>query len=232
MTGISLNDDVHEQTTGEPRLSQICCLCDDLLEKAEIGVFFFLGGATKARWQHSLHHSCMFMGSPFPPSMPSAPVLTRESSTPGTSSRSRSGQGSFLTERTPTRDPAYDGNFLTTPSRAVRCESCAITGEPGEYNLFFLDPNPPLTQPRHNVLTTPPNIPQGASFDSTDFQDIDVGIGQVPVVNSAFIDAVAQSMGFRGTDEDYRNSLHSIPMVCCGARIDVNSLIAIRWHLI
>ena len=40
MTGISLIDDVHEQTTGELRLSQICCLCDDLLEKAEIGVLF------------------------------------------------------------------------------------------------------------------------------------------------------------------------------------------------
>jgi hypothetical protein len=64
------------------------------------------------------------------------------------------------------------------------------------------------------------------------FKDIDVGIGQVLIVNSAFIDAVAQSMGFRGTDEDYRSSLHSVPMVCCGARIDVNSLIAIRWHLI
>jgi hypothetical protein len=33
------------------------------------------------------------------------------------------------------------------------------------------------------------------------------------MINSTFIDAVAQSMGLQATDEDYRNSLHSIPMV-------------------
>jgi hypothetical protein len=36
------------------------------------------------------------------------------------------------------------------------------------------------------------------------------------MVNTAFIEAVAESMarGFPAKDEDYRSGLHSIPMVC------------------
>jgi hypothetical protein len=64
------------------------------------------------------------------------------------------------------------------------------------------------------VLTSENDI----QVDGTDFEDIDTdSIGQ-PIINTTFIEAVAQSMGFQATDEAYRNSLHSIPMVrsCMG----------------
>ncbi|KAH9167787.1 hypothetical protein EDB89DRAFT_2074537 [Lactarius sanguifluus] len=57
-------------------------------------------------------------------------------------------------------------------------------------------------------------------YGPTDYQDIDTGLGGHnggdPPISTAFIEAVAQSMGFSATDEDYRNSLHSIPKIAPG----------------
>lgn len=67
-----------------------------------------------------------------------------------------------------------------------------------------LDPIPPSAQPRPQILTSPPNIAQlTSSYNVADFQDIDTGVGRIPMVNATFIEAVAQSMGFQATDEDY-----------------------------
>ena len=71
---------------------------------------------------------------------------------------------------------------------------------------------PPPSQPRPLLPPSPTN--DGLPY-ARDFQNIDTGVGNTSVVNTAFIEAVAQSMGFQETDEDYRSSLHSIPMVCC-----------------
>jgi hypothetical protein len=68
---------------------------------------------------------------------------------------------------------------------------------------------PPGTQPRRQVSDVMEPTP---SYDFTDFQDVGP-VRRDPIVSAAFIEAVAQSMGF-SSDEDYRTSLHSIPMVC------------------
>lgn len=65
---------------------------------------------------------------------------------------------------------------------------------------------PPPGQPRRQPTS---------SFSSLNFEDVNHDSGDTPVVNTAYVDAVAQSMGFETTDEDYRSSLHSIPLVCC-----------------
>ncbi len=79
-----------------------------------------------------------------------------------------------------------------------------------------LDHPPPSTQVRQPwTLTSPPSISQARpSYDAAEFQDIDTSaLEHVPTVNTAFIEAVAQSMGFQTADEDYQSSLHSIPTV-------------------
>jgi hypothetical protein len=48
--------------------------------------------------------------------------------------------------------------------------------------------------------------------DRASFENLDT-LQPGPIIKSSFIDAVAQSMGLQATDEDYRNGLHSIPMV-------------------
>jgi len=81
---------------------------------------------------------------------------------------------------------------------------------------MLLDHGPPLTQPRHQTLTSPlRDIQQSSSFDVSDFQDLDTSVtgAHQPMITTSFIDAVSQSMGFHTTDEEYRSSLHSIPMV-------------------
>ena len=73
---------------------------------------------------------------------------------------------------------------------------------------------PPPAQPRPQTLTSPLSLPEPPSvYDPADFQDIDIGIGRDPMISTTFIEAVAQSMGFSATDEDYRSSLHSVPKV-------------------
>lgn len=51
------------------------------------------------------------------------------------------------------------------------------------------------------------------SYDSSDFQDLDMNMGCDPLISSTFIEAVSNSMGF--SDKDYCSSLHSIPKVSC-----------------
>jgi hypothetical protein len=46
-----------------------------------------------------------------------------------------------------------------------------------------------------------------------EFEDINTGVAHTPVINTTFIEAVAKSMGFQTTDDEYRSSLHSVPMV-------------------
>jgi hypothetical protein len=100
---------------------------DDLLAKAETlqwRSYFSLQGASEAAWAFRVVTASL-MSTPFLPSTPSAAsTLTREHSTP--SSRSCNAQSSFMTQRTPTRDPAgYDSSFASTPGRNVPCEYCA-----------------------------------------------------------------------------------------------------------
>ncbi|KAH9009159.1 hypothetical protein EDB84DRAFT_1571438 [Lactarius hengduanensis] len=78
------------------------------------------------------------------------------------------------------------------------------------------------------ALTSPLNLPEQLGYgepgyEPTDYQDIDTGLGGHglgpggdPLISTAFIEAVAQSMGFSATDEDYRSSLHSIPKIAPG----------------
>jgi hypothetical protein len=82
--------------------------------------------------------------------------------------------------------------------------------------IYFLLDELPAEQRRSWTLTTPPNLQHPTpSYNSSSFEDIDTSVlGRVPTsVNANFIDAVAHSMGFQAADEDYRSSLHSIPMV-------------------
>ncbi len=72
----------------------------------------------------------------------------------------------------------------------------------------------PPAQPRSWMLTSPPTIVQPTlSYDTADFKDLNTGVEHVPMVNTTFIEADAQFMGFQATDEDYQSSLHSISMV-------------------
>lgn len=152
------------------------------------------------------------MSASFFPSTPSAaPSLSREHSTPSTN------RGSFSIQRTPTRDAVgYNSSFVTTPSRGVQCEYHSFSHRRKAYiSLYFLDHAPPLTQPRPQALASPHRDSlQTSSFNASDFQDLDTGAAPTPLINASFIDAVSQSMGFHATDEEYRSSLHSIPMVC------------------
>lgn len=73
--------------------------------------------------------------------------------------------------------------------------------------IILLDdmPPPPPGQPLRQPTS---------SFSALSFEDMNRVSGDSPVVNTAYVDAVAQSMGFETTDEDYRSSLHSLPLVC------------------
>lgn len=128
------------------------------------------------------------------------------------SSGSRISQGYF---QTPPRGPVgYDSSHssFSVSHSGVQREYCPQTSGITNSSLW-LDTILPPTQPRTQTLRTPPDI-QSSSYDVADFRAIDTDIGHnIPMINSTFIDAVAQSMGLQATDEDYRNSLHSIPMV-------------------
>ncbi|KAH9083756.1 hypothetical protein EDB83DRAFT_2309676 [Lactarius deliciosus] len=110
--------------------------------------------------------------------------------------------------RTPTRGVGTDHSSLTTPSRS------------SSYPML------PPAQPRPQALTSPLNLSEQSGYEQpgygpTDYQDIDTGLGGHrlggdPPISTAFIEAVAQSMGFSVTDEDYRNNLHSIPKIVPG----------------
>ncbi|KAH8983088.1 hypothetical protein EDB86DRAFT_2834093 [Lactarius hatsudake] len=110
--------------------------------------------------------------------------------------------------RTPTRGVGTDHSSLTTPSRS------------SSYSML------PPAQPRPQALTSPLNLSEQSGYEQpgygpTDYQDINTGLGGHrlggdPPISTAFIEAVAQSMGFSATDEDYRSSLHSIPKIAPG----------------
>ena len=70
---------------------------------------------------------------------------------------------------------------------------------------------PPPGQPQR-ALSSSPNI-LSSSFNPANLQDLNTGIVHAPIINTTFIKAVAESMGFQTADEAYRSSLHSIPMV-------------------
>lgn len=75
---------------------------------------------------------------------------------------------------------------------------------------------PPPTQPRPWASQANAAQESTLSYDSADFQDVNMNtIGRDTMVSAAFVEAVAQSMGFSSLDQDYRNSLHSIPKVRC-----------------
>ena len=74
---------------------------------------------------------------------------------------------------------------------------------------------PPPTQPWPWTSNTNALQRETPSYESAEFQDIDMITGRESTISPAFIEAVSQSMGFSTSDEDYRNSLHSIPKVRC-----------------
>ncbi|KAH9012317.1 hypothetical protein EDB85DRAFT_2159148 [Lactarius pseudohatsudake] len=113
--------------------------------------------------------------------------------------------------RTPTCGMGMDHSSLTTSSRS------------SSYPML------PPAQPQPQALTSLLNLPEQLGYeqpgyDPTDYQDIDTGLGGHglggdPSISSAFIEAVAQSMGFLATDKDYRSSLHSIPKIAPGMSV-------------
>ncbi|KAI9436625.1 hypothetical protein H4582DRAFT_2078250 [Lactarius indigo] len=94
-------------------------------------------------------------------------------------------------------------NFPSTPTP---------NGERSTYN-FSSTPAPSGKRSTNNVRTHAPQ-PQ----NNSDYGNFDLSPRTEPLsrVSPSFIEAVAQSMGLSVTDEDYRNSLHSIPKIAAG----------------